>query len=122
VHRVLIVEDHPAIQASYALLLEREPDLVICAVVGLGREALERMPELAPDVVLVDLSLPDMDGFDLVRRLRESRPGTPVLVVSGYDAARRAERAAEAGAAGYVDKMNADSELVPAIRRAVAAR
>jgi len=117
VRRIYVVEDHPVIQASYLQFIGREPDLEVCGMARRGDEALAGIEAAAPDLVMVDVSLPDMDGMDLVGQLRARFSDLPILVVSGREAARGAARALEAGAAGYIDKLDADHSLIPAIRR-----
>jgi DNA-binding NarL/FixJ family response regulator len=118
--RIFIVEDHPAIQASYQRFIGREPGLAVCGMARRGDEALAAIGALAPDLVIVDLSLPDMDGLDLVAALSREDPHRPVLVVSGHPAEAQAERARARGALAYVDKLDADTQLIPAIRAALA--
>jgi DNA-binding NarL/FixJ family response regulator len=117
--RVFIVEDHPVIQEAYARFIDREADLVVCGAAFRGLDALRDIPLAGPDLVLVDISLPDMDGLEVVRALRADHDRLPILVVSGREARRHAQRALEAGASGYVDKIDADLTLIGAIRAAL---
>ena len=94
-------------------------DLVVAGEATTGRETVERLPQLTCDVVLLDLSLPDIDGLDLLKELRRARPQMPVLVLTMHSEAQFAVRALKAGAAGYVTKESAPSELVTAIRKVV---
>jgi DNA-binding NarL/FixJ family response regulator len=116
VKEVFIIEDHDVIREVFLELLDAEVDLSVCGIAGNGSEALEALTTLSPTVVLVDLSLPDMNGLDLVRELRARDPELCILVVSGHQAARYRQQAEQAGADVYIDKLDAHTMLVPAIR------
>lgn len=113
---IFIVEDHPKMRETYALFFKAEPDFEICGMVASGMEALAQIPPLKPDLVIVDLSLPDIDGLEVVQRLRAQLPSLPILVVSGYHANKFSDRVAEAGADGYLNKQHAYGQLIPLIR------
>lgn len=115
-HRIFIVEDHAIIRKSYEMLMNHEADLEICGMAASGEEGLPLIPQLQPDLVLVDISLPGMSGFELLRRLRETQPALPVLVVSGHCDEHYANQAREAGATALVDKGDSD-RLLDTIRR-----
>jgi DNA-binding NarL/FixJ family response regulator len=118
--RVLIVDDHAAARLGLRLRLAREPDLKI---VGEGRDAGEGSQlarSLLPDVVLVDLSLPDVDGIDLVHQLRQQVPGSACVVLSMHDSAANRRRAVAAGVAGFVGKQEPTDVLLSTIRAAAA--
>ncbi len=114
--RVLIVDDHPLMRKGLALTLEAEPDLEVAGQAANAEEALGRFDALAPDLVLVDVSLPGTNGIELVKHLLARRPDLPTLVVSRHDEALYAERAVRAGAKGYVSKLEADDQIVKAVR------
>ena len=86
------------------MMIRRVPDLSLCGEAVDAAEALEKIPESNPDVVLVDLSLPGMSGLELIEHMLVHHPGLPSLVVSGHDEVIHAERALRAGARGYVMK------------------
>lgn len=119
-YSLYLVEDHPVVRESYTLLLGLEDDLAVCGEAATAAEALREVPALAPDLVLVDVSLPDMNGLDLVAALRAARPEQAVLVVSGHAGAEYAQSARDAGACGYLAKHRVADDLVGTIREALA--
>lgn len=120
-YRVFIVDDNAQMREGYALILEDEPALTLCGSVGSAAEALSHVPEVDPDVVLVDVSLPDMNGIELVRALSAQKPERTLLVVSGHQAAAYASEARAAGAHGYLAKDDLVLGLLDAIEEAVTA-
>lgn len=102
--RVLVVEDHAIMREMLTLLINREPELECCGEAKSAQEALMLMPSSSPDIVLIDYSLPDMSGVDLLKKLRAIHPALRVLIISGFDDAAYIEKAAQAGADGYVIK------------------
>lgn len=116
--RVLIADDHSLFVDALRALLETEHGIDVVATAPNGLEAVERAVELEPEVVLMDVSMPVLDGFEATRAIRQRAPGTRVLVVTGSNAKEDLERAREAGAAGYVSKDRIAAELVEAIREA----
>jgi len=114
--RVLLVEDHPVMRQGLALLLERETDMLVCGEADDVASALRAALELRPDVVVVDITLKNSNGLDLIKELRRRAPLLPVLVFSIHDEAVYAERALQAGARGYVMKHEATEKLLDAIR------
>src|SRR5215212_9057615 len=117
--KIFIADDHPVVRQGVRQIVALHDDLVVAGEATTGRETVERLPQLTCDVVLLDLSLPDIDGLDLLKDLRRTRPQTPVLVLTMHSEAQFAVRALKAGAAGYVTKESAPSELVTAIRKVV---
>ena len=115
--RIFIVEDHEVVRQSFSELISLEPDLEVSGAVGTGTEALARLAEALPDLVLVDVSLPKMSGIDLVQRLHVRHPALKTLVVSGHERDLYARQAEQAGASGYVSKHEAVETLLPTIRR-----
>ncbi len=115
--RILLVDDHPLLRQGIALTIQTEPDLVVVAQAGDAEEALQQVGEVNPDLVITDISLPGMNGIELVKSLLAMDPALPVLVVSRHDEELYAERAVRAGARGYVSKLAAGDEIVTAIRR-----
>jgi len=118
--RVVVADDHPIVRQGMVALLADEPDIEVVADVADGRAALSAVLAEDPDVVLMDLRMPVMDGVEATRAVRERRPGTAVLVVTTYDTDEAIVRAVEAGAAGYMLKDAPTDELVKAVRRAAA--
>jgi DNA-binding NarL/FixJ family response regulator len=115
--RILVVDDHPVVRQGLALLINREPDMVVC---GEAEEAMGAMHVLAsakPDVLIVDISLNGPDGLDLLKSIRTTHPILPVLILSMHDESIYAERALRAGANGYIMKQEATEKVLVAVRR-----
>src|SRR3954469_1332540 len=115
--RVLIVDDHPIVRQGLRRMIEPEPDLVVCGEVQTEREARAAIRALAPDVVIVDISLAQGDGLELVRDVHAQRPELPMLVLSMHDELIYGERLLAAGASGYIMKQAASDQLLVALRR-----
>jgi len=114
--RILIADDHGVVAEGLKSLIEEQGDLQVVAVVGDGREAVRLAHELHPDVVLMDLSMPELNGADATRAILERDPRCRVIVLSMYAQREYVRRALKAGAAGYVVKRSAAKEVVEAIR------
>jgi DNA-binding NarL/FixJ family response regulator len=115
--RVYLVDDHPLVRESLASLIERQPDLTVCGEADSPASALAGVEETNPDVAIVDLSLGEQSGLDLIRQLRTFHPRVAVLVLSMHDEMMFAERALRAGARGYIMKREATGKVILAIRR-----
>ena len=115
--KVLIVDDHPIVRQGLRRMIEPEPDLVVCGEVQTEREARAAIRALAPDVVIVDISLAQGDGLELVRDVHAQRPDLPMLVLSMHDELIYAERLLAAGASGYIMKQAASDQLLIALRK-----
>jgi two-component system nitrate/nitrite response regulator NarL len=116
--RVLVVDDHPVVHDGVALLVERTRSIAVAGCARSGREAIDMAGELQPDVVLLDLRLPDMLGSEAVRAIRKRAPGAAVLIFTAHPDHAALEAAREAGAAGMVVKDVTRSDLAEAIGRA----
>lgn len=114
--RVFIADDVAPLRALWRAFLSEDPDLEIVGEASDGAEALEGVRQTNPDVLLLDLSMPRVDGLEVIRTLRDEQAGVRVLVASGFSAARLAPVALELGAVGYFEKGGSADEL----RRAVA--
>jgi DNA-binding NarL/FixJ family response regulator len=112
---ILLVEDHSLLSASLSDLLD-SGDTTVVAVAHSGEEALKLLPELNVDLALIDVSLPGMNGIDLISRLRRARSDLPCIVLSGHHEAVYVRRAIAVGARGYVTKGN-PLALVEGIKR-----
>ena len=112
----MLVDDHPLMRRGQADLLGREPDLVVCGEAGTARAAMEAITKLQPDLVLVDMALPDKDGLELIKDIQALHPGLPVLAMSMQDESIYAARVLRAGGRGYVMKGDAPELLASAIR------
>jgi DNA-binding NarL/FixJ family response regulator len=113
--RVLIADDHRLFAEALDAILTAESTIEVVGRARNGAEALEMTLDLDPDVVLMDISMPVMDGVEATRRIREARPAACVLMLTGSTAAADVDRSRDAGAAGYVTKDRIASELVDAI-------
>jgi DNA-binding NarL/FixJ family response regulator len=118
--RVLIVDDHPIVRQGLRRMIEPEPDLVVCGEVQTEKEARTAIRALAPDVVIVDISLAQGDGLELVRDVHAQQPELPMLVLSMHDELIYAERLLAAGASGYIMKQAASDQLLIALRQVLA--
>ena len=114
--RVLIVDDHAVVRAGLKLLVDGQNDLETVGEAGSARDAIFEARSLKPDIVLLDVVMPDQNGIEIVPQLLKETPESKVLVLSMQDEPRYVREAFEAGASGYVLKEAADSEVVAAIR------
>jgi DNA-binding NarL/FixJ family response regulator len=121
-HRVLIVDDHPLVREGLKGLIAQEADLRVCAEAGGVGSALEMARERRPDVAIVDLSLEDGNGLDLIRRLNSHFPSIRILVCSMRDEALFARRAIDAGAHGYINKHEVAGHVIAALRQVLAGK
>ncbi len=115
--RVLLVDDHPIVLQGLRRLIAGEDDLEVCAEAGTVHEARQAIREHGPDVVVVDLSLKEGDGIELVRDVHAHHPSLPMLVLSMHDEGVYAERLLAAGANGYIMKQAATGQFIAALRR-----
>jgi DNA-binding NarL/FixJ family response regulator len=115
--KVLIVDDHPIVRQGLRLMIDEEPDLRVCGEAQSEREARAAIRALEPDVVIVDISLAQGDGLELVRDVHAHHPTLPMLVLSMHDELIYAERLLAAGASGYIMKHAASDQLLVALRR-----
>ena len=114
--RVLIVDDHAVVRSGIRLLLERETDIEPVGEAGTGRDAIFEARSLKPDVILMDVVMPDRTGLDALPTLLHEQPHVKVLILSMQDDPRYVREAFAAGASGYVLKEAADTEVVNAVR------
>ena len=116
--RVLLADDHAVIREGLKALLERTADILVVGEAANGRDAVSRSKELEPDVVIMDLTMPGLNGIEAVRLLREKCPATQVVMLSMHSDAEHVFRALEAGAKGFVLKESAGDEVAAAVRAA----
>jgi DNA-binding NarL/FixJ family response regulator len=115
--RVVLIDDHPIMRHGLAQLVRAEYGLDVCGEAGSAREGLEVVGRLKPDLAIVDLTLPDKNGLELVKDIRAIHPVTQCLVLSMHDEETYGERALRAGARGYVMKEEAADHLIAAIQK-----
>ena len=113
---VMLADDHAVVRDGLRALLEGGNDLQVVAMAGNGREAVAEALRLRPDIVIMDIAMPELDGVEATRRIVEKCPDTRVLILSMYLSAEHIYRALQAGAQGYVLKESAGEEVVDAIR------
>ncbi len=113
---ILIVDDHPLVRSGLSAVLQSEPNLRICCEAESMTEALQLVEKLTPDLVIIDLSLKDGDGLELVKRLKKKHPRLKMLVCSVFDESLFARRALTAGAMGYISKKEATKRIIEAVR------
>ncbi len=115
--KVFLVDDHTLVRQAVSQLINQEADLGVCGEAESAPEALRSIAELKPDVVVVDLTLKEGSGLDLVKDLKLRQPNLPVLVLSMHDESTYAERLLRSGARGYVMKDEASDKVVIALRK-----
>lgn len=113
---ILLAEDHTAVRASLAAFFEAQDDFDVVATASDGREAVGLVEELAPDLVLMDIRMPTLDGIEATRLIKAARPETRVVLLSAYEQDDLMAAGADAGAEGFMLKGVSGAELVAAIR------
>lgn len=114
--RILLAEDHTLVRAGTREILEREPDLAVVGEAGDGQQAVALAESLQPDVAVVDISMPGLDGVEATKQIKQKCPSTAVLILTAYDDDEYVFALLEAGAEGYLLKTARPPELVDAIR------
>jgi len=114
--RILLADDHPVVRDGLAAMLATQPDFEVVGEAGNGAEALTEAARLHPDVVLMDLEMPELDGIEAIRRLRAIDPAVQVVVLTAFDTDERIVGAIQAGAQGYLLKGAPRAEIFAAIR------
>ena len=115
--KVFLVDDHPLVREWLSQLIEREQDLAVCGEAEDTQEALEKIEQTRPDIVVADISLKNTHGLELVKDLQARLPSLPVLVLSMHDESLYAERVLRAGAKGYITKQEATKKILQAVRQ-----
>ncbi len=114
--RLLLVDDHAILREGLRALLSYYPDVEVVGEAGDGAEAIESVERLAPDVILMDIAMPGMNGLEATRRIREKHPEAHILVLTQYDDQRYVIPFLKAGVSGYVVKRALGSDLIDAVR------
>ena len=118
--KVLLADDHSIVRAGLRRLVEESNDMEVVAEAADGRKAIQQTHKARPDVVVVDISMPDMDGLEVVSQLQSFYPKLPIIILTMYEEEQYVVRAFEAGAMGYLTKRSAPEQLVKAIRKVYA--
>jgi DNA-binding NarL/FixJ family response regulator len=120
--RIFLVDDHPLVREWLTNLINQQPGLRVCGEAENGQEARERIFDLRPDVAIVDISLKDSSGIELIKDLKRGCPEVAVLVLSMHEEPHYAERALRAGARGYVMKRETTKKVITAINQVLAGK
>jgi two-component system, NarL family, response regulator NreC len=116
--RLLLVDDHEVVRTGLRMLLEHQPDMEIVGEANTGTEALEMAVQAEPDVIVMDITLPDISGIEATRQIKQSLPGTAIVALTIHEDEQYFFEMLQAGAAGYVPKRAAPEDLISAIRAA----
>jgi two-component system response regulator NreC len=115
--KILLADDHAVLRAGLRILLNGEPDMTVVGEAGNGTETLRQISLKQPDVVVLDISMPEMNGLDAIEQIAQQYPTTRVLVLTMHADKQYILRVLQAGGAGYILKSGADTELISAIRQ-----
>ena len=115
--KVLLADDHSIVRAGLRRIVEESGDMKVIAEAADGRETIRLVRETAPDVAVIDISMPGLDGLEVVSRLRGHRPDLPILILTMHEEGQYVVRAIQAGAMGYLTKQSAPEQLLKAIRK-----
>jgi DNA-binding NarL/FixJ family response regulator len=113
--RILVVDDHAVVRRGVRSLLESHEGWTVCGEATTGRDAVDQSRHLRPDVIVMDLSLPELNGLDAIRQILKDGPGTEVLVLTMHHSEELAREVLQTGARGYVMKSDADENLIRAV-------
>jgi DNA-binding NarL/FixJ family response regulator len=117
---VLLADDHTIVRDGLRYLLEAEPDIEVVGDAADGREAVQLVAHLKPDIVIIDITMPDLNGIEATYQIRQLCPSTRIIILSMHANTRHIARALEAGAQGYLIKESAGIEVVEAVRAVIA--
>ncbi|MCG6894002.1 MAG: response regulator transcription factor [Desulfobacteraceae bacterium] len=120
--RVMLADDHGIVRAGLRRIVEDGGDMTVVAEASDGRSAIRAAQEHIPDVAVVDISMPDLDGLEVTSRLLQEKPDLPIIILTMHEEEQYVVRSIEAGAMGYITKRSAPEQLVHAIRRVFAGR
>ena len=118
--KVLLADDHSIVRAGLCRIVEESGDMTVVAEAADGKEAILQARSAAPDVAVIDISMPEFDGLEVTARLRDDIPDLPVIILTMHEEEQYVVRAIEAGARGYITKKSAPEKLVKAIRKVLA--
>lgn len=115
--KILLADDHSIVRAGLRRIVEESGDMEVIAEAADGREAIQQVHKKVPDVAVIDISMPGLDGLEVVSQLRTYHPKLPILILTMHEEGQYVVRAIEAGAMGYITKQSAPEQLVKAIRK-----
>ena len=115
--KILLADDHSIVRAGLRRIVEESGDMEVIAEAADGREAIQKVHKKVPDVAVIDISMPGLDGLEVVSQLRTYHPKLPILILTMHEEGQYVVRAIEAGAMGYITKQSAPEQLVKAIRK-----
>src|SRR5512140_508585 len=115
--RVLLADDHSIVRGGLARIVEESGDIEVVAEAADGREAIDKVHQTKPDVAVIDISMPGLDGLEVISQLRQYYPKLPILILTMHEEEQYVVRAIGAGANGYMTKRSAPEQLVNAIRK-----
>lgn len=115
--RIFLVDDHPLVREWLTNLINQQSDLVVCGEAETAPQAMQAILKLKPDIAIVDISLKDSSGIELIKDLKQNLPGAAILVLSMHEESHYAERALRAGAKGYIVKRETTRKVISAIRQ-----
>ena len=115
--KILLADDHSIVRAGLRRIVEESGDMEVIAEAADGREAIQKVHKKVPDVAVIDISMPGLDGLEVVSQLRTYYPKLPILILTMHEEGQYVVRAIEAGAMGYITKQSAPEQLVKAIRK-----
>jgi DNA-binding NarL/FixJ family response regulator len=118
--RILVVDDHDIVRQGVCALIAAQPGWIICGEARTGRDGIRLAAELAPDVVIMDLLMPDLNGIDAARQIKKQLPATEILVLSGHEESELIQTVFDAGIRAYIFKTQARDHLIPAINAILA--
>lgn len=120
--KIYLVDDHPLVREWLTNLINQQPDLAVCGEAESGPQAMKAIMELKPEVAIVDITLKDSSGIELIKSLKQGCPELAVLVLSMHEESHYAERALRAGASGYIMKRETSRKVIGAIRQVLAGK
>lgn len=117
--RILVADDHELIRHAVCQLFDPKSGLIVCGEAADGRQAVELFQKLQPDIVIMDISMPVMNGFDAAKKIKHLSPKTKIVVLTMHDLSRVRDQMREAGIDGYVAKRDVSAELVDVVNRLI---
>jgi len=120
--RIMLADDHPLFIECLKMMLSKEPDFEICGIAFNGREVLDMLPETLPDLILLDINMPKMNGLETIKYIKQSYPSLKIVMLTGYSDDAIVNEAKSMGANGYLLKSSKKEELIETIKLAYASK